>query len=160
MGMGVSLLQPAQPGADVLRVLVISPYALTLLGAMLALTLLIWGLKVRFLDLALLSAVYTMQFLLMAAVSDSFLGFWGSLVLGAGLTLFLSYLLFRKITFRPLRILIYILIAFFAIIYPLSGQLSDLTQQNAFNTLLEVGLILYLTGLTLYVSSNKSKAKT
>ena len=73
----MALVQPEQPGAKVLRVLLVSPYALTLLGAMLALTMLIWGLQVHFLDLALLSAVYTMQFLLMAAVSDYFFGFWG-----------------------------------------------------------------------------------
>jgi hypothetical protein len=154
-GMGVALIQPEQPGAQVLRVLVLSPYALTLLGAMLALTMLIWGLKVRFLDLALLSAVYSMQFLLMAAISDYFFGFWGSLILGALLTLFLSYLLFRNLPSRVLQILIYVLIAFFTIAYPLSGLLTELAQQNAFNMLLQVGLILYITGLSLYVGGQK-----
>jgi hypothetical protein len=154
-GMGVALPQPEQPGAQVLRVLVISPYALTLLGAMLALTMLIWGMQVRFLDLALLSAVYSMQFLLMAAISDYFFGFWGSLITGAMLTLVLSFLLFRKLSSRPLRIIIYTLVAFFTVVYPLSGLLTELTQQNAFNTLMQVGLILYLTGLSLYVSGRK-----
>jgi hypothetical protein len=111
-GMGVALLQPEQPGAQVLRVLVISPYALTLLGAMLALTMLIWGMQARFIDLALLSAVYTMQFLLMAAISDYFFGFWGAMIVGALLTLFLSSLLFRKLPSRPLKVVIYILVAF------------------------------------------------
>lgn len=154
-GMGVSLIQPEQPGAQVLRVLVLSPYALTLLGTMLALTMLIWGLQARFLDLALLSAVYSMEFLLMAAISDYFFGFWGSLILGALLTLFLSYLLFRKLPARPLRLLIYGLVGFFAIVYPLSGLVTDLAQQNAFNLLLQVGMILYLTGLSLYVGGRK-----
>lgn len=149
-GMGVALMQPEQPGAQVLRVLVLSSYAVTLLGAMLALTMLIWGAEVRFLDLALLLAVYTMQFLLMAAISDYFFGFWGSLIVGAALTLFLSYLLFRKLPSRPLRIIIYILVAFFTIVYPLSGLLMELTHQNAFNMLLQVGLILYITLLSLY----------
>jgi hypothetical protein len=159
-GMGVSLVPPEQPGAQVLRVLVISPYAITLLGAMLALTMLIWGSKVHFLDLALLSAVYSMQFLLMAAISDFIFGFWGSLIVGALLTLFLSYLLFRKLPSRPLRILIYILIAFFSIIYPLSGLLTELSQQNAFNMLMQVGLILYVAGLSLYVrSKNPERAE-
>ena len=154
-GMGVALIQPEQPGAQVLRVLVLSPYALTLLGAMLALTMLIWGLQVRFLDLALLSAVYTMQFLLMAAISDYFFGFWGSLLTGAALTLFLSYLLFRKLPSRPLRIIIYILVVFFTIVYPLSGLLTGLAPQNTFNMLLQVGLILYIVVLSLYVSRQK-----
>jgi len=159
-GMGVSLIQPEQPGAQVLRVLVLSPYAITLLGAMLALTMLIWGMQVRFLDLALLSAVYTMQFLLMSAISDYFFGFWGSLLVGAGLTLFLSFLLFRKLPSHSLRVVIYILVVFFTIIYPLSGLLTELSQQNAFNMLLQAGLILYITGLSLYVGKNKTEETT
>jgi len=151
-GMGVSLLSPVQPGAQVLRVLVISPYALTLLGAMLALTMLIWSIRIRFLDLSLLSAVYSMQFLLMAAISDYFFGFWGSLIIGALLTLFLSYLLFRRLPTRAMRTSIYVLIAFFTIVYPLSGLLTELSHQNAFNTLVQVGVILYIAGLSLYVS--------
>jgi hypothetical protein len=155
-GMGVALVQPEQPGAQVLRVLVLSSYALSLLGAMLALTMLIWGIPIRFLDLALVLAVYTMQFLLMAAISDYFFGFWGSLLVGAALTLFLSFLLFRKLPDRPLRLIIYVLIAFFTIIYPLSGLMTELTHQNAFDLLLQAGLILYITILSLYVGQRQS----
>jgi len=151
-GMGVALVPPPQPGAQVLRVLVISPYALTLLGAMLALTMLLWGEKVRFLDLALLAGVYSVQFLLMAAISDYFFGFWGAMIAGALLTLFLTYLLFRKLPGRALRVSIYGLVAFFTVVYPLSGLLTELSQQNAFNTLVEVGLILYIVGLSLFVN--------
>jgi hypothetical protein len=159
-GMGVALPQPQQPGAQVLRVLVISPYALSLLAAMLALTMLIWGMQVRFMDLALLSAVYSMQFLLMAGISDYFFGFWGALILGAALTLFLSFLLFRKLPSKSLRTIIYILVAFFTVIYPLSGLLTELTHQNAFNMLMQVGLILYITGLSLYASGHKPERDT
>ena len=158
-GMGVALLQPEQPGAQVLRVLVISPYALTLLGAILALSMLIWGEKVRFLDLALLSAVYSVQFLVMAAISDYFFGFWGAMIAGALLTLFLTYLLFQNLENKVLRISIYSLVAFFTLVYPLSGLLSDLAQQNAFNTLVQVGIILYIVGLSLYVHKYKVKKK-
>jgi predicted membrane channel-forming protein YqfA (hemolysin III family) len=56
---------------------------------------------------------------------------------------------------RILRILIYILVAFFTLVYPLSGLLTDLGQQNAFNLLMQVGLILYITGLSLYVADRK-----
>ncbi|HSK89047.1 MAG TPA: hypothetical protein VK880_11855, partial [Anaerolineales bacterium] len=158
-GMGVSLLAPEQPGADVLRVLVVSPYALTLLGAMLALTMLIWGASVRFLDLALLSAVYSMQFLLMAAISDYFFGFWGSLILGALLTLFLSYFLFRRLPSAAMRNSVYGLILFFTLIYPLSGLIKDLTHQNAFHAMVQVGMILYITSLSLHVMG-KPRADT
>jgi hypothetical protein len=154
-GMGVALISPQQPGAQVLRVLVISPYALTLLGAMLALTMLILGMKVRFLDLALLSAIYSVQFLVMAAISDYFFGFWGSLIVGAMLSLFMSYLLFRNVPGRAARLSIYALVVFFSVIYPLSGLLTELPQQDAFHALVQVGIILYLAGLSLYVSARK-----
>ena len=159
-GMGVALPQPTQPGAQVLRVLVLSSYAMTLLGAMLALTMLIWGMHVRFLDLSLLLAVYSMQFIIMAAISDYFFGFWGSLLVGAALTMFLAYLLFRKLPSRPLRIIIYVLVGFFTIVYPLSGLLSELSQQDAFNMLVQVGLILYITILSLYSSRKLAEIDT
>ena len=155
-GMGVALLQPEQPGAQVLRVLWNSPYALSLLGAMLALTLLIWGEPVHFIDLALLAAVYSVQFLIMAAVSDYFLGFWGSMLLGAVLTASMTFLLFRKISSKHLRILIYSLVGFFTLIYPLSGLLSEVTQRDSFDNLVLVGMILYIFGLSIARQDERS----
>ena len=149
-GMGVALLQPQQPGAQVLRVLLNSPYALTLLGAMLSLTLLIRGEPVNFLDLALLSGAYCVQFLIMAAVSDFFFGFWGSLIAGAFLTGLLTFLLFRRHPSRLLRILIYSLVGFFTVVYPLAGLFTQVTQRNSFDGIVQVGLIVYLFGLSLY----------
>ncbi|NOZ72254.1 MAG: hypothetical protein GXP38_10130 [Chloroflexi bacterium] len=149
-GMGVALPQPEQPGAKVLRVLWNSPYALTLLGAMLALTLLILGQAVRFLDLALLAGAYSVQFLTMAAISDYFFGFWGSLILGAILTGTMTYLLFRRLPNRLHRILIYALVGFFTILYPLSGLLPETQQRNSFDDLVLVGMIVYLFALSLY----------
>jgi hypothetical protein len=148
--MGVALLQPEQPGAKVLRVLWNSPYALTLLGTMLALTLLIRGEPIHFLDLALLSGAYCVQFLVMAAVSDFFFGFWGSLVLGAFLTGLMTFLLFRRRPSRLLRVLIFALVGFFTIVYPLAGLLTQVTQRNSFDGAVQVGMILYLFGLSLY----------
>ena len=149
-GMGVALAQPEQPGAQVVRVLSNSPYALTLLIAMLALTLLIRREPVQFIELALLAAVYCVQFLVMAAVSDWFFGFWGSLILGALLTGALTFLLFRRHPSRLLRTLIYLLVAFFTILYPLAGLLDQVALRNAFDGMVQVGLIIYLFGLTLY----------
>jgi hypothetical protein len=149
-GMGVMLIQPEQPGEKVLRVLVNSPFALTMLGAMLALTILILGASVNLLDLALLSGAYCVEYLVMAGVSDFFFGFWGSLVLGAALTLFLAFLLFRRISSRLTKVLLFGLIAFFTVVYPLSGLLDQITSLNSFNALLQVGLIVYLFALTLY----------
>lgn len=156
-GMGVALLQPEQPGADVLRVLVASPYALTLLVTMLALTFLILGEPVQFLSLALLSGIYCVQFLLMAGVSDYALGFWGSMALGALLTAFLTFLLFRKHPSRLLRVLVYALVAFFTVVYPLSGLLQRTTELNSFDNLVQAGLLIYIFGLSLYAQGRWTK---
>jgi hypothetical protein len=158
-GMGVALLQPQQPGAQVLRVLANSPYALTLLIAMIGLSLLICGQPARFLDLALLAGVYCIQFLTMAALSDFFLGFWGSLVLGAALSLGLTFLLFRRYSSGLIRVLTLALVAFFTIVYPLAGLLTDVIHRNAFDNMVQVGLIVYLFGLTLYTQARPSHLK-
>jgi hypothetical protein len=149
-GMGVALLPPEQPGAKVLQVLVNSAYALTLLIAVLSLTLLIRGERVNFLELALLSAAYCVQFLMMAAISDLFFGFWGSLILGALSTGLLTFLLFRRHPSRLLRVLIYALVGFFTVVYPLSGLLTQIAERNTFDGLVQVGLIVYLFALSLY----------
>ncbi len=149
-GMGIALPQPEQPGAKVLRSLREGPYALTLLIATLSLTLLILGEPVRFLDLALLSSAYCVQFLLMAAFSDYFLGFWGSLVLGAALTGFLTFLLFRHHPSTLLRVLIGVLVFFFTIVHPLSGLLTEVTHRNSFDTGVQLVLITYLFVLSLH----------
>jgi hypothetical protein len=149
-GMGVALPQPEQPGANVLAVLYNSPYALTLLGTMLILTLLILGERIRFLDLALLAGAYCMQFLVMAATSDLFSGFWGALFLGVVVMGILTYLLFRTLPSRLHRVLIYALVGFFTVVYPLSGLLTETTQHDIFNELVQAGMIVYLFGLSLY----------
>jgi len=157
-GMGVALPQPQQPGAQVLRALLNSPYALTLLITMIALTLVICGQPARFLELALLAGAYCVQFLIMAALSDyRFLGFWGSLILGALVTGVLTFLLFRRYS-ALLRILTLVLVGFFTVVYPLAGLLTDVTQRNSFNSLVQVGLILYLFGLALYTRSTARQA--
>jgi hypothetical protein len=148
-GMGVALIQPEQPGEKVLRVLSNSPYALTMLGAILALTLLILGMEVHFLDLALLAGAYCVEFLVMAGVSDSVFGFWGSLIIGALATLLLAFFLFRKIPSVPVRFLLLGLVFFFTVCYPISGLLDQDATRNAFNSLVQVGMIVYLFVLSL-----------
>jgi len=159
-GMGVALLQPPQPGAQVLRVLWNSPYALTLLIAMIGITLLIRGEPVRFIELALLAGAYCVQFLVMAAISDFAFGFWGSLIVGAFLTGLLTFLLFRHQRSNLLRVLIYVLVGFFTIVYPLSGLLTQVTQRNSFDGIVQVGLIVYLFGLSLYTQLEAKRARS
>ncbi len=149
-GMGVALVQPEQPGEKVLRLLVNSPIALTMLGSLLALTVIILGSTLNLLDLALLSGVYCVEYLMMAGVSDFFFGFWGSLLLGAALTIFMAFLLFRKLSSRLVKGLLLSLVVFFAVAYPLSGLIDQIATLNSFNALLQVAMIVYLFGLVLY----------
>jgi hypothetical protein len=152
-GMGVALVQPEQPGAKVFRVLNSSAFALTLLMTMAALTLLLLNQPVQFIDLALLAGTYNVQFLVMAGLSD-YLGFWGGLAVAAILTLILTILVLRRLPLPLARRLVLGLVAFFAIIYPLSGLLGEVTQLNSFDLLVQVGLVMYAVVLALYRRKN------
>jgi hypothetical protein len=138
-GMGVALPTPIQPGAKVSLVLRNSPYALMLLVVAVALTLLVRREDASLFDLSLLSATYCVLFLCMASFSDFLLGFWGSLVLGAALTVGMAALLYRR---HAARVPILALTAFFTLVYPLSGLFPD--HQDAVDGMVAVGLIVYL----------------
>ncbi len=88
--------------------------------------------------------------LCMVVTGTFFFGFWGSLVFGALLTGLLTFLLFRRHSSRLLRVLMYLLVGFFTLGYPLSGLFTQVTQRNSFDGLVQVGLIVYLFGLSLY----------
>jgi len=143
-GMGVALPHPIQPGAEVALVLSRSPYGLMLLVVGVSLTLLVRRDRLSFLDLALLAAGYCVLFLTMAAVSDTPLGFWGSLALGASLATGLSSWLFRR---HAARRPIALLVGFFALVYPLAGLLPE--HEPSIDGGVAVGLILYLFALAL-----------
>jgi len=157
-GMGVALLRPEQPGEKVLRILVNGPVALSMLGALLALTMMILASSIHLLDFTLVVAAYCVEYLVMAGVSDFIFGFWGSLILGAGLTLFLTYLLFRRLRSRLLKILLFGLVVFFSVLYPLSGLIDQISTLNSFNTVLQVGMIVYLFGLLSYARVRTASA--
>jgi hypothetical protein len=145
-GMGVALLQPEQPGAKVFRVLDNSSLALTLMIALVAITLLLFGQSILLIDLALLGAAYCALFLVMAGISDYSFSFWGSLVVGATLTLVLVALILRR---QPpiARWLVFGLVAFFTAIYPLFGLLREATDANAFDTLVQVAAAVYIVAV-------------
>lgn len=159
-GMGVAIPQPQQPGADVLGALFDSPYALTLLISIVCLTLLILGEPIRFLELALLAAVYCVQYLLMVGLSDYFFGFWGSLALGVVLTGVMTFFLFRKDHSTLLRILISILVLFFALVYPLAGQIIKVILRETFDSLVHVIIIVYLFVVALYARRKAARDQT
>ncbi len=143
-GMGVALPRPEQPGSKVALVLDRSPYALMLLVVAVVLTLMVRRESVSFLDLSLLSAAYCVVFLTMASASDYLLGFWGSLGIGAALTLALSWWLYRR---HPARRSIAVLVVFFAAVFPLAGLVPD--HREAFDGVVSIGLIVYLFVLAL-----------
>ncbi len=124
------------------------PTVLTLLGAMLALTLLIGGQPVRLLDLALVAGVCCVQFLILAGLSD-YVGFGELLLGGAALAGGLIFCIFRPLPSRWLHVLIYALAGFFGFVYPRSGLYIE-TQRNVFEGVVQAGLIVYLFGLSLY----------
>ena len=146
-GMGLALPKPEQPGAAVGHVLGTSPYALMLLVVAICLTLLVRGFTINFVELALLSAVYCVLFLVMASVSDYYMGFTGSLVLGAAATVSMAWLLFRKRD-SAVRWPIMGLVVFFTVLYPLSALLPE--HRDAVDGMVAVGLIVYLFFLSLH----------
>lgn len=149
-GMGVALIQPQQPGADVFRVLNGSALALTLLIGTVAMALLLLNQTINFLDLALMAAIYAAQFLVMTGLSDTPLKFWGSWIAGAVLSLALIALLLRRQSLAMARRVIFGLFAFFAVVYPLSGMLTNLNQANTFDLLVKVGLVIFVVALVIF----------
>ena len=147
-GMGVALTAPEQPGADVALVLKNSPYALMLLIVSVCLTFLILGGGLNFLEIALLSAAYSVQSSAMASLGDYFFGFWGSMLFGAALALGLTYLLYRNLQPELLKKIIFSLVGFFTVVYPLSGLVPDF--HDTFRGIVVIGLIVYLFFISLY----------
>lgn len=148
-GMGIALPKPDQPGARTSLLLAKSPYALMLLIVSISLTFLIIRSRIEFLEIALLSAAYSLLFISMSSVYDifagtgvEFVGFMGSLLVGASLTLGLAWLLFRKYKDLFLRNSILVLTGFFTLIYPLAGLFPD--SQAAFDGVVFSGIIVYL----------------
>jgi hypothetical protein len=146
-GMGVALPKPEQPGARTARMLAASPYALMMLLLALGLSLILAGKGVRLLDLSLLAGAYCVMHLLAASLSDSFLGFWGSLLIGAAASCALSYFLSRG--YGPaLRRSAIALTAFFSAVYPLLSQLD--AERASLEPLVAAGLIVYLFAMALW----------
>lgn len=152
-GMGIALAKPKQPGERVILTLASSPYALMMLILAICLTLLLLGKKIKLLEIALLGGVYCLLFLVMTSVSDFLLGFWGSLILGALITMGLSFLLYRKQNLF-IRICVLSLIAFFTLIYPLLNQLAD--YKDSISGIVMILLIAYLFFVALYSRLRKN----
>lgn len=152
-GMGVALPTPKQPGEEVTLVLNNSPYALMFLIVTICLTLMILGKTINFIEISLLSAIYCLVFIVMASLSDFLLGFWGSLVAGSLLTLGLTFLLYRKHSSKLLKKLIYSLVIFFTLIYPLTGLLPDF--QDSWNGIVTILIIVYIFFIALYSRAKK-----
>jgi hypothetical protein len=105
------------------------------------LTLLAQGMGARLVEIALIAAMYSLPYILMASISDFFLGFWGTIILGTVLALALSFLLFRKYP-KPTQWRLYGLVGFFSLVYPMIGLLDD--AQTALDGIVTILLIVYL----------------
>jgi len=146
-GMGIALPSPSQPGEKVASVLRNSPYALMMLIVAISLTFLIQGKGINFLEIALLSAVYSLLFITLSAISDYIAGFWGALMLGAVLTMGMTYLLFQKHTAAN-RVITLAWVGFYSLIYPLFSLFPE--YQQSFDSLVVMSLIVYLFFLSWY----------
>jgi len=157
--MGIALRGPEEFDlyGKVQQVLGTGSNALALLVAMLALTLLIGGRSLQLLDLALVAGAYCVQFLIIGGVSD-YIGFWGLLIGGAVLSGVLTFFIFRQLSSKLLRVLIYALAGFFIFVYPRSAFFIE-TQRNTFDGIAQAGLIVYLFGLSLYTRLEARRAR-
>jgi hypothetical protein len=140
-GMGIALPAPEQPGERTTLVLASSPYALMMLILAICLTFLLMDKRINLVEIALLSGVYCLIFIVMASLADSFLGFWGSFIAGSILTVALSFILFRAYNLL-LKICLLSLVGFFTFVYPLLNQFPDF--KNSLNGLVMALLIVYL----------------
>ena len=145
-GMGVDLPAAPQPGNLVARVLAYAWRGGMLLLVGLLVSLLPGGVRVTLARLALVGGAYCGQTMLLAALSDTRLGFAGALALGALLTLALAALALQW-PGRALRPAPAGLVLFFAVIYPLLALPKDAAP--ALMTVADVALLVYLAGLYL-----------
>lgn len=158
---GIIFAQPERPYAPYLKTiqtLFASPAALTLLCAILTLTLLLRHQPARLPYLALLSAAYCAQFLILAGINDLF-GFKFAFVVGALLAAMMIFLLLRNRPSRLFRTLAYIIAAFF-IAYPLSALLPDQVQRDSFSNIMRAGVIVCLFGMSLYSQLEAKRNRT
>ncbi len=140
-GMGIALPSPEQPGVLVTKALNRSPYALIFLVTSVCLTLLALGHGARLIEIALIAAMYTLPYFIMASISDLFIGFWGTIVLGTALAVGISILLFRRYP-KGTQWRLYGLVGFFSLLYPMIGLLDD--GRTALDLVVSALLIVYL----------------
>ncbi len=153
-GMGISLPKPEQPGERTSAMLSGSSYALMMLLLALALTFILADKPVRLLEIALVAGAYCLMHILAAALSDSFLGFWGSFVIGAGATCALAFVLARHFELFH-RYCVIGLTAFFSVAYPLLVQVKDFSKP--LDLLVMAGIIVYLFFIALETKFKKAE---
>ena len=143
-GMGVELPGATQPGELVARVLKHAWRGAMLLLVGLVVSLLPGGVRMGLARIGVVGGAYCGQFMLLAALSDTRMGFIGALALGAVITLVLSCAALRW----PVRVkglAPWCLMAFFALAYSLLALPRKLAP--ALMTVVDVGLLVYLVGL-------------
>jgi len=149
--LGVQFVLPAKPvlSPNVLKILRYAARALVLLLSLAAITLVICGLNVEIWRLALVGGIFTAQYLGLLVVYPAVNNYvWPVLVLG-GLACLFDRLALRNLPRLPL-ILILLLAIVFGMAYPFAGLLPGERERNALDGAVQIGMIIYLFGLTLY----------
>ena len=143
-GMGIALPSPEQPGVLETQVLKNSAYSLMFLITAVCLTLLIRRLRLNFIDISLVSAIYTLLFIIMSSLTDFFpayIGFWVTLILGTALSVTLAFFLFRK--YPPATSVCLLgLTGFFTLAYPLLNLIEGI--ENSLNGIIFIVLVVYV----------------
>lgn len=143
-GMGVELPAARQPGNLVARMLQYAWRGAMLLLVGLTVSILGGSVRIGLLRLGLVGGAYCAQFMLVAALSDSRLGFVLALSLGALVAIVLSLVALRWPggAWRPA---LACLVAFFVLVYPLLAL--PRTVAPALMTTADIGLLVYLAGV-------------
>jgi hypothetical protein len=129
------------------------PRALSLFLIMLVMTWLICGVAVDLRRAFLMSAIFCVPFLGMMAFPLAYRIVYPLLVLAI---LGIGFLILQGLP-RLTITLALILMAFYVVAYPLGGSIPDEPMRNAFEGIVQSGMILYIFGLSLYTRVRRRK---
>jgi hypothetical protein len=149
--LGVVFVIPARPvlSKDVLDILPRAARGLVLLLSLAVISLVICGLNVELWRLALIGGIFAAQFLGVLAIYPAVNNYVLPILLLGALALIIDRLILGRLPRLPLA-LILIQVVIFGIAYPFSGLLPGERERNALDGAVQIGMIIYIFGLTLY----------
>ncbi len=157
---GIILKQREQTDANQERVIRISEYmarGLILLLVVVVFTMLICSVPVNLWKLALLAAVFSANFLVLMGLDLMQIDHPIILPILAISTLVITLMIYRKLPQLPLRLILFST-SVFLLGYPYAGLFSEGSARIAFDSFMQVLIILYIFVLAFYVRVRGNKA--